>query len=166
MRLVSVDEDGVVCTLVHKHTGRRVPPDMLLAQAGVDEGDTLRLEIERVSDVPGTSGPGGATDTAAKTIVDVVYPNDVDIARGLALPMDRPSSRVARKLAEKLNIEGWDSEHVVCALKHKTTERQFAPHETLSQAGVRNGDVLKLLVTGFAGGWESYGQHPYEASRE
>ena len=83
--------------------------------------------------------------------VDVIHPNGIDCARDVKLPTDKPSSRVARRLAELMKIGQAQDERATCEFLHKHTGRKLAPNETLEQGGVKDGDTLKLLITGSAG---------------
>jgi len=84
----------------------------------------------------------------ASVTVDVVHPNGIDCARNATLPTDKPSARVARRLAKMMKIPQADDDHATCELFNKRNARQLAPDETLADAGVLEGDTLKLLVMG------------------
>ena len=84
--------------------------------------------------------------------VDVVHPNNIDYARHARLPTDKPSSRVARKLAEMMKVPQAEArDDTPFGLYNKRNARKLAPIETLADAGVLDGDTLKLLITAIAG---------------
>ena len=63
-----------------------------------------------------------------------------------SLPDDAPVRRVISKLVELMSLpaHGPDGAPLSYRFHHKSSGRQLSDDETLSQAGVRPGDVLRL----------------------
>ena len=62
------------------------------------------------------------------------------------LPNDVPVNRILVLLVEKMQMprEGWDGQLVSYKFHHKNSGRQLLDEQTLEEAGVRDGDVLRL----------------------
>jgi hypothetical protein len=62
------------------------------------------------------------------------------------LPSDAPVNRVIAVLVEKMNLPRYSPDGQLMSYKfhHKASGRQLLEEETLSSAGVREGDILRL----------------------
>jgi len=89
----------------------------------------------------------------ASVKVDVVHPNGIDCARNATLPTDKPSGRVARKLAEMMKIPYTDDHFARFGFLNERNARRLARDETLADAGVLEGDTLRLVVMGRGTSW-------------
>lgn len=71
------------------------------------------------------------------------------------LPADSPVNRVVAVLIDKMNLprNSPDGQLMSYKFQHRASGRQLLDDETLSSAGVREGDVLRLLpeITAGAG---------------
>ena len=63
------------------------------------------------------------------------------------MPDDAPAARIVAVLIEKLRFPqlGPDGQLLSYRLQHKQSGKQLLDAQTLSQAGVKNGDVLRLM---------------------
>lgn len=63
-----------------------------------------------------------------------------------ALPCHSPVNRILVLLVERMNLprNSPDGQLMSYKFHHKATGRQLLDEQTLSQAGVRNGDVLRV----------------------
>ena len=70
-----------------------------------------------------------------------------------SLPDDAPARRVIAKLIELMNLplNGPDGGPLSYRFHHKASGHQLADGETLAEAGVRDGDVLRLQPEIIAG---------------
>jgi hypothetical protein len=70
-----------------------------------------------------------------------------------SVPPAVASGRIIAKLVELLELPslGPDGQPLSYKFHHKQTGRQIGDHETLEQAGVRDGDVLRLVAEITAG---------------
>lgn len=70
------------------------------------------------------------------------------------LPDDAPVNRILVVLVDKMRLprNSPDGQLMSYKFHHKTTGRQLLDTETLAQAGVREGDVLRLQPEITAGG--------------
>ena len=70
------------------------------------------------------------------------------------LPDDRAVNRILVVLIERMGMprEGADGQFISYKFHHRPSGRQLLDDQTLSQAGVRNGDVLRLQPEITAGG--------------
>ena len=84
----------------------------------------------------------------AQLEVTVIDQSGKDIK--VALPDDRPISQVAEALARKMNYpEARGGQEL--RLTHKSSGNELNSERTLSQEGVRNGDVLRLRLEAIPG---------------
>jgi WXG100 protein secretion system (Wss), protein YukD len=69
------------------------------------------------------------------------------------VPADAPAGRIMAKLVELMELPtvGPDSQPLSYKFHHKQSGRQLDDNESLSQAGVRDGDVLRLVAEITAG---------------
>ncbi len=70
------------------------------------------------------------------------------------IPDDIPVNRIIVVLVEKLNYPKYDasqSQLLSYKLHHKATRKQLLDDKTLSEAGVRNGDTLRMIPEIVAG---------------
>lgn len=76
------------------------------------------------------------------TVIDVTGSRE----QVASLPDDAPVRRVISKLVELMSLpaHGPDGAPLSYRFHHKSSGRQLSDDETLSQAGVRPGDVLRL----------------------
>lgn len=76
------------------------------------------------------------------TVIDVTGSRE----QSAALPDDAPVRRVIAKLVELMGLPlyGPDGAPLSYRFHHKASGRQLGDNETLAQAGVRDGDVLRL----------------------
>lgn len=76
------------------------------------------------------------------TVIDVTGSRE----QAATLPDDAPARRVIAKLVELMGLPtyGPDGAPISYRFHHKASGRQLADAETLSNAGVREGDVLRL----------------------
>ena len=84
--------------------------------------------------------------------VDVVLPNGIERAHNVTLSDNVESSSLARIFAEKAKLLQASAEHVECRFANKRDGRMIGPSETLEQAGVEQGDTLRLLLDGIPAG--------------
>ena len=84
------------------------------------------------------------------TIVDVTGNKE----QQADIPDDAPVRRIIAKLVQMMNLPttGPDGQPMSYKFHHKASGRQLADEETLSQAGVKDGDVLRLQPEITAGG--------------
>lgn len=70
-----------------------------------------------------------------------------------SVPGTVASGRIISKLVELMELPsvGPDGQPLSYKFHHKQTGRQVADHETLEQAGVHDGDVLRLVAEITAG---------------
>jgi hypothetical protein len=70
------------------------------------------------------------------------------------VPDDAAAGRIIARLVELMEMPAVGPDGVPLSYKfhHKRTGRQVADEETLPQAGVRDGDVLRLVAEITAGG--------------
>ena len=70
-----------------------------------------------------------------------------------SVPPTVASGRIIAKLVELLELPslGPDGQPLSYKFHHKQSGRQIGDHETLEQAGVRDGDVLRLVAEITAG---------------
>ncbi len=63
-----------------------------------------------------------------------------------ALPVDAPVRRIIAKLVQMMSLPavGPDGQPMSYKFVHKSSGRQIADEQTLGEAGVRDGDVLRL----------------------
>lgn len=71
-----------------------------------------------------------------------------------SVPGNTESDRIAAKLVKLMELpsHGPDGQPLSYRLHHKQSGRTVAPDETLEQAGVHDGDVLRLVAEITAGG--------------
>lgn len=83
------------------------------------------------------------------TVIDVTGSRE----QVASLPDDAPVRRVIAKLVELMGLpmNGPDGAPLSYRFHHKASGRQLADAETLSTAGVREGDVLRLTPEIVAG---------------
>lgn len=83
------------------------------------------------------------------TVIDVTGSRE----QVASLPDDAPVRRVIAKLVELMGLpmNGPDGAPLSYRFHHKSSGRQLADAETLSTAGVREGDVLRLTPEIVAG---------------
>jgi hypothetical protein len=76
------------------------------------------------------------------TVIDVTGSRE----QVASLPDDAPVRRVITKLVELMSLpaHGPDGTPLSYRFHHKSSGRQLSDEETLAQAGVRPGDVLRL----------------------
>ncbi len=76
------------------------------------------------------------------TIIDVTGNKEQEAA----LPMDAPVRRIIAKLIQMMSMPsvGPDGQAMSYKFVHKSSGRQIADEQTLADAGVRDGDVLRL----------------------
>ena len=69
------------------------------------------------------------------------------------VPGDTAAGRIVAKLVELMQLPtfGPDGQPLSYKFHHKQSGRQIADHETLSQAGVRDNDVVRLVAEITAG---------------
>ena len=62
------------------------------------------------------------------------------------LPKDAPVNRIMVLLVERMNLPRYSPDGQMMSYKfhHKASSRQLLDEETLGQAGVKEGDVLRL----------------------
>ena len=84
------------------------------------------------------------------TIVDVTGNKE----QQADIPDDAPVRRIIAKLVQMMNLPttGPDGQPMSYKFHHKASGRQLADEETLAQAGVKDGDVLRLQPEITAGG--------------
>ncbi len=70
------------------------------------------------------------------------------------LPNDVPVNRILVLLVEKMNMprEGWDGQLISYKFHHRNSGRQLLDDQCLLDAGVQEGDVLRLQPEITAGG--------------
>jgi len=76
------------------------------------------------------------------TIIDVTGNKEQEAA----LPSDAPVRRIIAKLIQMMSLPavGPDGQQMSYKFVHKSSGRQIAEEQTLGDAGVRDGDVLRL----------------------
>ena len=64
-----------------------------------------------------------------------------------SVPGDAAAGRIVAKLVELMSLPrvGPDGQMLSYKFHHKQSGRQVGDHETLEQAGVKDGDVLRLV---------------------
>ncbi len=69
------------------------------------------------------------------------------------VPGDAAAGRIVAKLVELMDLPtmGPDGQPLSYKFHHKQTGRQIGDHESLEQAGVRDGDVVRLVAEITAG---------------
>lgn len=69
------------------------------------------------------------------------------------VPGDAAAGRIVAKLVELMELPtmGPDGQPLSYKFHHKQTGRQIGDHESLEQAGVREGDVVRLVAEITAG---------------
>lgn len=69
------------------------------------------------------------------------------------VPGDAAAGRIVAKLVELMDLPtiGPDGQPLSYKFHHKQTGRQIGDHESLEQAGVREGDVVRLVAEITAG---------------
>ncbi len=62
------------------------------------------------------------------------------------LPVDAPVRRIIPVLIQKMNLpsEGPDGQPMSYKFVHKSSGRQIADEQTLGEAGIQDGDVLRI----------------------
>lgn len=76
------------------------------------------------------------------TVIDVTGNKE----QQAALPDDAPARRIIAKLVQLMNfpVTGPDGQPMSYKFIHKASGRQLTDDQTLSEAGVEDGDVLRL----------------------
>lgn len=74
--------------------------------------------------------------------------------RSVEMPDDAPINRVLAVLLEKMNFPqyGPDGQLLSYKCQHRSTGKQFLDNQTLAEAGVKSGDIIRLLPEITAGG--------------
>jgi hypothetical protein len=87
--------------------------------------------------------------TLSLTITDATGSRE----QAATVPADAPSIRVIAKLIElmQLPLTGPDGQPLSYKFHHRATGRQLRDDDTLAQAGISNGDVLRLVAEITAG---------------
>ncbi len=83
------------------------------------------------------------------SIIDVTGNKEQDAA----LPIDAPVRRIIAKLIQMMSLPsaGPDGQPMSYKFIHKSSGRQIADEQTLGEAGVQEGDVLRLQPEIMAG---------------
>jgi uncharacterized ubiquitin-like protein YukD len=78
------------------------------------------------------------------------------------LPADAPVNRVIAVLVEKMNLprHSPDGQLMSYKFQHRASGRQLLDEETLSSAGVRDGDIVRMQPEITAGRRTRRGVHP------
>jgi uncharacterized ubiquitin-like protein YukD len=74
------------------------------------------------------------------------------------LPADAPVNRVIAVLVDKMNLPRYSPDNQLMSYKfqHRASGRQLLDDETLTSAGVQNGDIVRLqpeITAGSGVGW-------------
>ena len=87
------------------------------------------------------------------TVMDQTANNQTDVT----LPDDRPVQAIITKLVEGLNlpVTGPDGEPLSYKLHHKASGKQLTDEQTFADAGVKDGDILRLQPE-ITAGWKEH----------
>jgi len=80
------------------------------------------------------------------------------------LPADAPVNRVIAVLVDKMNLPRYSPDNQLMSYKfqHRASGRQLLDEETLSSAGVQNGDIVRLQPEITAGAGRRVVGVPYQ----
>ncbi|HUS80577.1 MAG TPA: TIR domain-containing protein [Armatimonadota bacterium] len=151
--------------LVHERTGRLLPGELTLAEAGVEDGDVLMLELQvaagggSLSEPPIQSSstrnrPAGYLDFPLEPVQVTIMDVTGNKEQRATLPADAAVGPMIAKLVRMMGlpVDGPDGQPMGYNLHHKRSGRQLMGEQTLYQAGVADGDVLRLQPEITAGG--------------
>ncbi|MGD9497668.1 MAG: EsaB/YukD family protein [Armatimonadota bacterium] len=158
--VTGAEGQSILYSLQHEGSARQLRDDETLAEAGIRDDDVLKL-VPLSADLSAEADDWYREHEPGKVKVLIVDTTGNKQQRA-CLPDDAPVRRVIAKLVEMMGVptHGPDGQPLSYKFHHKRSGRQFVDDQTLAEAGVQNGDVLRLAPEITAGGGPLVVCHP------